>query len=159
MNEQLKESAGFVEGTLGMREQVLGLLTDADLDYKLPGDNPTLRDVLKEGGLIQASYTDSFKTFKHDWSILGRDETDNTHTVASIRAWYEKLTAEMMQTLEAISDADVASKTIDRGGFEPSLKLQVDIYVQALLIFFAKTNVYLRALQKPLTEQLQSWIG
>jgi hypothetical protein len=159
MNEQLKESAGFVEGTLGMREQVLGLLTDADLDYKLPGDNPTLRDVLKEGGLIQASYTDSFKTFKHDWGILRRDETANTQSIASIRAWYEKLTAEMMQTLEGVSDADVASKTIDRGGFEPSVKMQADIYVQALLIFFAKTNVYLRALQKPLTEQLQSWIG
>src|SRR5262245_29765096 len=46
-----------IRGHHGMRDLVLTLVSDADLARKLPGDNPTLGNVLVELGDIQGVYT------------------------------------------------------------------------------------------------------
>jgi hypothetical protein len=50
-------------------------------------------------------------------------------------------------------------KTIDRGGYAMPVDLQLDVYLQALLIFFGKATIYLKAMNKKVPEQIQEYIG
>jgi hypothetical protein len=78
--------------------------------------------------------------------------------VSKIKAWYDKLDGEMKATLSSFSDEDI-KKTIDRGGFSPSIDVQLQIYMQALLIFFGKATIFIRAMDRELPKQFQEWIG
>ena len=51
-----------------LRYDLLRVLTDSDLAYQLPGDNPTLGELCREMGEVEQCYIQSFQTFKHDWS-------------------------------------------------------------------------------------------
>jgi hypothetical protein len=54
------------------------------------------------------------------------------------------------------SDDDLHNKEIDRGhGFEPSAFIQFHIYREAVLMFYAKASIYLKALQKTVSDE---WI-
>ena len=44
-------------------------------------------------------------------------------------------------------------------GFAPLPRVQMDLYKEALLIFYSKVSVYLRALGKTPPEQWRKWIG
>ncbi len=39
------------------------------------------------------------------------------------------------------------------------VELQLDVYLQALLIFLGKATIYLKAMNKPLPQQIQEYIG
>ncbi len=82
----------------------------------------------------------------------------------ALRGWYAELDRELMAALEMLSEADVMSGRILRGDFEedyfsPSVTEQLDVYREALLIFYGKASVYLRALGKTLPPQWKLWIG
>ncbi len=146
-------------GIHDLRDQLLAMLSDQDLTYTLPGANPTFGELFEEMGYIQQVYTHCFTTFKLDWGY--RDSMpDAANSVASLRAWYTKLDAELYEALSALSEDDIHTKQIDRGqGFTPSPYVQFQVYREALLIFYAKASVYLKALEKPFTDQWKSWIG
>jgi hypothetical protein len=79
--------------------------------------------------------------------------------VAGLQAWFKTLDAEMKDALSALSDADLDGKKIVReSGYETPIEYQMDIYLQALLIFFGKLSVTLKALDKPLTKAMQDWV-
>jgi hypothetical protein len=66
--------------------------------------------------------------------------------------------------LEALSAEDVSERRIegadfDPGAFAPLPTVQLDIYREALLIFYAKASVYLRALGIALPGDWPSWIA
>ena len=68
-----------------------------------------------------------------------------------LTAWYEQLDRELAAVLEGLEEADVA-RSVDRGdGFTPPVTAQFHIYREALLIFYAKAHVYLKALGKQVT--------
>ena len=46
-----------------MRDHLLTVVSDADLAYKPPGQNPTLGELLVQMGDIEGIYTHSFETF------------------------------------------------------------------------------------------------
>ena len=51
------------------------------------------------------------------------------------------------------------NRQIDRGdGFNTSPRAQLEIYKEALLIFYAKASIYLKAPSIPLPEQWADWI-
>ena len=50
-------------------------------------------------------------------------------------------------------------RTIDRGGFSMPVELQLDVYLQALLIFLGKATVYFKAMNKALPQNFQEYIG
>lgn len=62
--------------------------------------------------------------------------------------------------LREFSEDDLHHKQIDRGhGFTPSPYVQFQIYHEALLMFYAKASVYLKALQKAVNDEWQAGIG
>ncbi len=148
-----------LSGVQDLRDQLLDMISDQDLAYKLPGSNPTLGELCEEMGQIQQIYIHSFKTFKQDWGYRG-SKPDAANSVVSLKAWYKKLDAELLEVLNGLSEDDLHNKQIDRGhGFTPSPFVQFQVYREALLIFYAKVSVYLKALEKQFTDQWKSWIG
>jgi hypothetical protein len=60
--------------------------------------------------------------------------------------------------VSALTDEQVKNGIIKRG-FDVRPNIQLDIYKEALLIFYGKASIYLRALGKPLPERWPAWIG
>jgi hypothetical protein len=157
MNSLIQEKWPWIEGTHGMRAQLLDTLSDAELAFSPGGQNMTLGALLREMGDIEYSYIQSLKTFKQDWSYHNT-EPGMEGSVAQIKAWYQTLDDEMKATIADLTDEDSA-KTIDRGGYAMPVGLQLDVYLQALLIFFGKATVFLKAMNKPLQPTIQEYIG
>lgn len=115
----------------------------------------------REMGEVEYSYIQSLTTLKQDWSYRNT-EAGLASSVAQLNAWGQALDDEMKATVSALSDEDLA-KTIERGSqggaFPAPIEMQLDIYLQALLIFFGKVAIYLKAMNKPLPEDIQACIG
>ena len=142
-----------------LRYDLLRVLTDGDLAYKLPGDNPTLGELCREMGEVEYDYIQSFKTFKHEWSYRA-PEPEVAGSVAGLEAWYRALDDEFETVVRGFSEEELHQRQIDRGhGFTPSLFVQFQIYREALLIFFAKASVYLKALQREVSDEWRVGIG
>ncbi len=157
MSRYVDEKWPWIEGTHGMRTQLLDILGDADLAFNPGGQNMTLGMLLREIGDIEHSYTQSLQTFKQDWSYHNT-EAGVESSLTQLKAWYQMLDDEMKATVSALSDEDF-TKTVDRGGFGMPVELQLDVYLQALLIFLGKATIYLKAMNKPLPQQIQEYIG
>lgn len=157
MNRYMQEKWPWIEGTHAMRTQLLDILSDADLTFNPGGQNMTLGMLLREIGDIEHSYTQSLQTFKQDWSYHNT-QAGLESSLTQLKAWYQTLDDEMKATVSALSDEDL-TKTVDRGGFNMPVELQLDVYLQALLIFLGKATIYLKAMNKPLPQQIQEYIG
>lgn len=157
MNRLMQEKWSWVEGSHGMRTELMDSLTDADLAFTPGGTAMTLGALCREMGDIEQSYLQSFKTLKQDFADKNTEAGIET-SVAKLKAWYQQMDTDMQATLAALSD-DELSKQIDRGGGNMMpLEIQLDVYLQALLIFFGKATIYLRVMNKPLPKNIQDWI-
>ena len=157
MNSYLNEKWPWIEGSHGMRSALLDMLSDADLAFSPGGQNMTLGALCREMGEIEHSYTQSLKTFKQDWSYRN-GEAGLENSVVQLKAWFQMLDDEMKAAVSVLSDEDL-KKTVDRGGYMMPVELQLDVYLQALLIFFGKATIYFKTMNKPLPEQIQEYIG
>jgi len=157
MNSYMQEKWPWIEGTHAMRTQFLDTLSDADLAFSPGGQNMTLGALCREMGETEHSYMQSLKTFKQDWSYRNT-EAGLESSVARLQAWFQTLDEEMKATVSALSDEDL-KKTVDRGGYAMPVDMQLDVYLQALLIFFGKATIYLKAMNKALPQQVQEYIG
>ncbi len=157
MNRYMLEKWPWIEGTHAMRSQLLDTLSDADLPFSPGGQNMNLGALCRQMGEIEHSYVQSLKTFKQDWSYRNM-EADSDSSVAQLKAWFQTLDDELKTTVSAFSDEDLM-KSVDRSGFTMPVELQLDVYLQALLIFFGKATIYLKAMNKPLPPQIQEYIG
>ncbi|HEV2580678.1 MAG TPA: hypothetical protein VGT44_07470, partial [Ktedonobacteraceae bacterium] len=111
----------------------------------------------RQVGEVEYAYIQSLKTFQQDWSYRN-EEAGLESSVDRLRAWFETLDEEMKATVSAFSDEDL-NKSIDRGGgFTMPVDLQLDVYLQALLIFLGKATIYLKAMNKPLPQPFQEYI-
>lgn len=155
----LIESEFPLHDTQRLRYELLDLLTDSDLAYKLPGDNPTLGELCREMGEIEHTYIQSFKTHKQDWSYRN-DEPGLAASVERLRGWYTTLDDDFEIVVRGLSEDQLHNTHVDRGhGFAPSCFVQFQIYHEALLMFYAKASVYLKALQKPLSDEWRVAVG
>ncbi len=157
MNSSMQEKWPWLEEVRGMRSQLLDILSNADLAFSPGGQNGTLGALLRKMGDIEYSYIQSLKTFKQDWSYRNT-EAGLESNIARLKAWFQALDAEMQATISAFSNEDL-KKTIDRGGFNSTVEREVDHYGEALLIFFGKATIYLKAMNKPVPESIESTIG
>ena len=158
MNSDIKQFWDLNRMYTPLRDELLASLSDDDLAFSPGGDNPTLGALCRELGETQRAYVDSFKTFSIDFSYRTNDDAYLT-SVAKLQSWYAELDGQLEAVLETITDEDVANKKMDRGGYEAPLHISLDILREALLIFYGKVSVYLKAMGKERTGMWRDWIA
>lgn len=159
MNSIMQEYYGLFELYQNLRRQLMTSLTDEDLAFTPGGDNMPLGALCREIGETEVAYIRSFETFTQDFSYRVDDPTLET-SVARLSAWFAELDAELKNTVAGLSEQDLADRVIDRGGgFTLPPRIQLEVYKEALLIFYGKAAVYLKAMGKPQSEQWEHWIA
>lgn len=148
-----------IRGHHSMRDHVLTVLADADLDYTLPGANPTLAELLIELGTLQGVYTHSFRTFDLDWAHQEFPQPEPV-TISALRTWFDMQDDAMKTAMDRLSGDELQVDRIDRGGgFIASPFTQHEIYREAVYIFYGKVSVYLKALERDAGDRWAAWVG
>jgi hypothetical protein len=146
-----------------LRNQLMDELSDDDLEARLGGDSETLGALCREIGEIEHTYVESFRSFRQDFSYRNPDPMLE-HSVQALKAWFDELDRDLMASLAALSNDDIERRKIVRSDFEeaffaPLPRVQLDIYREALLIFYGKVSVYMKAIGTPRSQQWRDWIG
>ena len=158
MNAQIQEFWNLNKMYRQLRDELMAALSDEDLAYSPGGGNPTLGELCRELGETQYAYVQSFKTFKIDFSYRTNADT-YLKSADKLQAWYKQLDAELEAALEAVTDEDVATRKMDRDGYEVPVHISLDVFREALLIFYGKVSVYAKAMGLPLTQTWRDWIA
>ena len=142
-----------------MRNQLMTILTDDDLAYHPGGANRPLGVLCRAIGETEHAYIQSFKTFKMDLTYRN-EEVGLENSVAQLTAWFDELDSELKAVVAGLSEDDIQNKVIDRGpGFTVKPFVQLEVYKEAMLIFYGKVSVYLCAMGKSVPQQWQAWLG
>jgi hypothetical protein len=146
-----------------LRDQLMDVLSDADLAFDLGGGTLTLGALCRQIGEVEQAYIESFRTFRRDFSYRYPEPAIEQDRGALI-AWFRRLDDDLLTALEGLSAEDVSERRIegadfDPGAFAPLPTVQLDIYREALLIFYGKASVYLRALGITLPGDWPAWIA
>jgi hypothetical protein len=158
MNRIMREYYPTFEMYQGVRNELMNALTDGDLSFTPGGENRPLGELCREIGEIERAYIESFKTFTIDFSY--RNTTPGVaNSVEQLRQWFAELDEELKATVEGLSDEEVENRVVDRVVFKLPPLIQLDVYKEALLIFYGKANIYLLAMGKERPEQMRDWIG
>lgn len=156
MHASLAEQWTMVAGShTSIRDALLNAVNDGHLVFRVGGNTLSLGELFQEMADVELAYVESFKTFTQDFS---QKAAMDSVSVETLKARFQQLDADFEAVLEQLSDADIESKTIERG-FPCPPAMQLQVYVQALLIFAGKATIYLRAMGEPLPDSVQSWIG
>ena len=159
MNSIMEGYYPIFEQYQSLRNQLMALLSDENLGYSPGGDNKTLGELCKEIGETQYAYVQSFKEFKQDFSYRN-EESGLAGSLEMLSAWFEGMDGELKAVIEGLSEEDIQNRMIDRGGdFKLPVQIQLEVYKEALLIFYGKTSVYLKAMEKELPKQWREWIA
>lgn len=141
-----------------LRTQLMDSLRDDDLGYTPGGANLPLGALCVEIGETEHAYVQSFRTFAIDFSYRNPEPALET-SHARLTAWFQALDAELETTIAGLSEEDVQTRQIDRGGWSLPPLIQLEVYKEALLIFYGKVSAYLKAMGKPRSQQWQDWIA
>lgn len=159
MNSIIAEYYDLFQLYQSLRNQLMAILSDEELAFKPGGGNLSLGILCREIGEVQFSYIQSFETLKQDFSYRNL-ESGLDGSVARLQAWFEELDNQLRLVIEGFSEDDLQNKMIDRGdNFIIPPRIQLEIYKEALLIFYGKSSVYLKMMGKQLPEQWQEWIN
>ncbi len=141
-----------------LRSQLMDFVSDDDLGYTVGGDNPPLGALCVEIGEVQQAYNRSFLDWQIDFSYRNT-EAGLAGSVSQLTTWYKILDAELEAVISHLSEEDIKSRQIDRGGWSVTPLIQLEVYKEALLIFYGKVSVYLKAMGKPRPQQWREWIA
>lgn len=155
--------ATFFVDYQALRDELMAILTDDDLGFRVGGESATLGSLCREIGEIEHSYVESFRTFRQDFDYHKPDPSLE-ESLDALTSWYAELDRNLADAIAALSEDDIANRRIVRNDFDisdfsPSPAIQLDIYREALLIFYGKVSVYLRAMGKTLPGHWPHWIG
>ena len=146
-----------------LRRELTDVLRDEDLAFRPAPAAASLGELCREIGDIEHSYVEAFRTFRQDFAWRNPDP-DVERQVAALSTWYSDLDRELLAALEVLTDDDVANRRISRHDFDvedfsPLTLQELDIYREALLIFYAKVSIYLRIMGRELPGHWGPWIG
>ena len=159
MNSIIKDYYPVFKLYLELRELLMDILEDEDLSFRIEGENPTLGELCREIGEVEYAYIQSFKTFEQDFSYRN-EEPGLEGNVDKLSTWFTELDNELEETIGAFSEEDLQTRVINRGGdFIIPIQIQLEIFKEALLIFYGKVSVYLKALGKERPGRWHEWIG
>jgi hypothetical protein len=162
MNSIWKEADLRVERYQELKMQLLELLMDKDLNFNIGGESQTLVALCIEIGEIEQVYIESFLTFNRDFSYRNA-EPGIENSVTKLSEWFKELDHELKEAVNKLSEDEIESRTIEcMGDFfkgQLTIRRNMDLYRESLLIFYGKASVYLKALGKPLPHKWQDWIG
>jgi hypothetical protein len=155
--------ATFFDSYQVLRDELVEILTDDDLGFRVGGTSASLGALCREIGEIEHSYVESFRTFRQEFDYHNPDPRLDS-SVGALSSWFAELDRELMAAVAALSEDDIANRRIVRSDFDisdfsPLPNIQLDIYKEALLIFYGKVSVYLRAMEKTLPGHWPAWIG
>lgn len=156
MNSIMTNHYPMFEHYQAIRGQIMESLTDEELTFHPGGENRPLGELCRKIGETEHSYIQSFKTFKQDFTHRN-EEVGLAGSVERLNNWFVQLDAELKEAVSSLSEDDL-EKSIDRG-FSVKPFVQLEVYKEALLIFYGKVSVYFHAMGKPLPKQMQEWIG
>ena len=126
MSQFMQEKWAMYEGTHGMRDEMLGTLTDADLAFTPGGSNATLGVLVREMGDVEYSYAQSLRNFTQDFAYHN-DEAGLDGSVVRLTAWLQSVDADMKAALDALSDEDWQKPIKRDSGYEETNDFQMDI--------------------------------
>ena len=132
--------------TAALRTQLLDAVTDEDLAFALPRQRGPSATCAWTTGIPSA------RTSSRSGPACSRGTTENeepglSRSVERLRGWYAAMDAEFEAVVGAIPEDTFQTGTIDRGdGFQMPMGAQFHTWREAILIFCAKADVYLRAL-------------
>ena len=159
MNYIMRDYYPMFEKYQALRNQLVELLSDSDLSFR-PGEaNLTLGALCREIGEIQVAYIHSFKTLKSDFSYRHKDSSALEASVVRLRTWFSELDHDLKQVVADLSDDEIESREIEHGKFSFPISFQLAVYAEALIIFYGKVSIYLRAMGKDIPKQWRDWIG
>ena len=162
MNSLVSEHlpATYFDEYLALRGQLLDVLSDDDLAFSLGGTTLTIGALCREIGQVEQSYIDSFRTFTQTFDYRDADPAVEQN-VDALGTWWAELDRELAAVLEAVSEDDLAAgRRLERPDqYSLSIPAQTDVYREALLIFYAKISIYLRAQGRPLPGDWEGWIA
>lgn len=146
-----------------LRAELMELLTDDDLAYRPGAGAFSLGELCREIGDIEHTYVEGLRTFRQDVDWRAPDPRTEG-SVEAMKARYADLDRRLADALEALTEDQVANQRVTRndfdvGEFAPLAPQELDIYREALLIFYGKVSVYLRAMGKVLPGHWPAWIG
>jgi hypothetical protein len=146
-----------------LRDELVGILSDDDLAFRPGGATFTLGELCREIGEIEHSYVEALKTFHQDSDWRNPDPLA-ARSVAALSAWFGDLDRDLLAAIEALTEHDAANRRITRHDydvedFSPLPAQELDIYREALLIFYGKVSIYLRAMGRDLPGHWREWIG
>lgn len=158
MNSLIENYYPTFELYQSLRAQLMQILTDEDLMFETGGENVTLGVLCRQIGETEHSYIQSFRNFTQEFDYRN-DQPGLAESAERLVAWYVVLDTELKGVISALSEDDLANRKIDRGGgFIVSPAIQLEIYKEAMLIFYGKADVYLKAMGKSRPEQWTAWI-
>jgi hypothetical protein len=157
MNRYMGEEWWWIEGSHEVRDDMLGVLNDADLGFSPGGSNLTLGELFRQMGEVEYSYLHGLKTLAQDWEYHNTEDGLAAST-SRLLSWFHELDDELKTVVSAFSDDDLAKEVTRASGFAMPVEMSLDIYVQAVLIFAGKAVVYLRAMDKPIPKSVEDWI-
>lgn len=157
MNRYMDEKWSWIQGAHELRDELLEVLTDAELAFSPGGDNLTLGALFRQMGEVEHSYLHGLKTFAQHWEYRNT-EAGVDGSIGRLTAWFHELDADLQATASALTDDDLAKNVERESGFNMPVEMSLDVYIQAVLIFLGKAVVYLKAMNKPLPASVQVWI-
>lgn len=159
MNTFMQQHGAIYRLTQVMRDQLMDIIADSELAFTPGGSNPTLGELCKEMGEVEYSYIQSIQTLSHDWMYRNAG-TNLANSVDQLKVWYKQLDSQLQTAMENLSDDDL-NKMVKRNTGEAVVNVgtELHIYREALLIFYSKVAVYLKAMNKTMPKQWQGWIG
>ena len=160
MNQIIKQDYPLFRLYQRMREQLMDCLSDADLGFTPGGDNPPLGRLCVDIGQTDQSYINSFHTFTLDFDYRHPNADVLAGSVERLKAWYKTLDEDLFAAVAALSDDAIDNRPIDRGDeYTVPAGMQLEVYKQALLIFYSRCDVYLRMMGITPSEQWRTWLG
>jgi hypothetical protein len=140
-------------------DHLLTVVSDADLDHRMPGQNPTLGELVVGLGNLEGVYTHSFETFILDWSCRRLPPPEPINLI-TLRTWFEAQDEVMKAALDRFTEEELQTDRIDRGsGFIASPFVQFQVYREAVYIYYGKLSVYLKALERDPGDEWAAGIG